>query len=111
MGSEIDLSAAAHQLARRYVFGGLGFWDALGEAARLDPRAGIEAFKSSVIYQLEKAVATLRDENRELHAEVKDLERQLDPVAAEAEAYEHEMESRLARERELEEDGRSSARG
>ena len=100
MGSQIDLFEAAHHLARRYVFGGLGFWDALNEATSLDPRSGIEAFKSSAIYQLERAVETLRGENGALKAEVKELERKLDPLAAEEEALEHEMESRLARERE-----------
>ncbi len=108
MGADGNFEAF-HNLARRYVLGGLSFWDALNEAARLDPRSGIEAFKSSAIYQLEKAVATLRAENGALKAEVKDLERQLDPFAAEAEAFEHEMESRLARERELEEERRWSA--
>ena len=77
MGSQIDLFEAARQLARRYVFGGLGFWDALTEATRLDPRSGIEAFKSSTIYQLERAVETLRGENGALKAEVKELERKL----------------------------------
>ncbi|MBI4611393.1 MAG: hypothetical protein HY726_20575 [Candidatus Rokubacteria bacterium] len=100
MGSQSDLFEAAHQLARRYVFGGLGFWDAIQEAARLDPRSGIEAFKSSAIYQLEKAVTMLQAENGELKTEIKELERKLDPFAAEEEAFEHEMESRLARERE-----------
>lgn len=100
---------AFHQLARRYVLGGLSFWDAINEAARLDPQAGIEGFKSSAIYQLEKAVAMLRAENLELKAEIHELERKLDPFAAEAEAFDHEMESRLAREREAEEERRWSA--
>jgi predicted RNase H-like nuclease (RuvC/YqgF family) len=90
---------AFHNLARHYVLGGLSFWDAITEAARLDPLAGIEGFKSSAIYQLEKAVATLQAENGALKAEIKELERKLDPFAAEEEAFEHEMESRLARER------------
>ena len=101
MGVESNHFETVHRLARRYVSDGLSFWDALDEASRLDPRSGIEAFKSSALYQLEKAVATLRAENLELHAEVKELERKLDPFAAETEAFEHEMESRLAREREV----------
>ena len=104
-----DQYEAFYQLARRYVLGGLSFWDAINEAARLDPRFGIEGFKSSTIYQLEKAVATLQAENGALKEEVRDLERKLDPFAAEAEAFEHEMESRLAREREAEEERRWSA--
>jgi len=95
-----DQYEAFQQLARRYVLGGLSFWDAINEAARLDPRFGIEGFKSSAIYQLEKAVAMLRAENGELKTEIKELEGKLDPFAAEEEAYEHEMESRLAHERE-----------
>jgi len=96
---------AFHNLARRYVLGGLSFWDAIQEAARLDPASGIESFKSSAIYQLERAVETLRGENGALKAEIKELERKLDPLAAEEEAFEHEMESR-----ELEEEQRWSAR-
>ena len=104
-----DQYDAFHNLARRYVLGGLSFWDAINEAARLDARFGIEAFKSSAIYQLEKAVATLQAENGALKEEVRELEHRLDPLAAEEEAFEHEMESRLARERELEEERRWSA--
>lgn len=40
---------AFHNLARRYVLGGLSFWDAITEAARLDPGSGIEGFKSSAL--------------------------------------------------------------
>jgi len=109
MGVPTDQFEAVRQLARRYVWDGLTFWDALGEAARLDPRHGIEAFKSSAIYQLEKAVATLRAENAELRAEIKEREHRLDPFAAEEEAFEHEMESRLAHEREVEAERRESA--
>ena len=104
-----DQYEAFQQLARRYVLGGLSFWEAIQEASRRDPQAGIEAFKSSTIYQLDKAVATLRAENGALKAEIKELERRLDPLGAEAEAYEHEMESRLAHARELEEEKQWSA--
>lgn len=104
-----DQYEAFQQLARRYVLGGLSFWDAINEAARLDPGSGIEAFKSSTIYQLEKAVATLQAENGAFKEEVRELERKLDPFAADKEAYEHEMESRLAREREREEERRCNA--
>ena len=94
MAVEPDLFEAAHRLARCYVRDGLSFWDAIQEAARLDPVGGIEAFKTSAMYQLERA------ESRELRAEIKELERRRDPAAAESEAYEREMESRLALERE-----------
>ncbi len=99
---------AVHTLARRYVLGALSFWDAITEAARLDPLTGIEAFKSSAIYQLERVVEPLRAENRALRVEIQELERRLDPSAAEEEAFEHEMEYRLAREREGEAERRSS---
>lgn len=100
MADEPDLFETTHRLARRYVEDGLSFWNALEEASRLDPASGIQRFMSSVLYQLEKALAAERAESRELRAEVKELERRLDPDAAESEAYEREMESRLARERE-----------
>jgi predicted RNase H-like nuclease (RuvC/YqgF family) len=109
MGVETNHREAFYHLARRYVLGGLSFWDALTEAARLDSCSGIETFKSSAIYQLEGAVETLRAENRELRAELKDLEQKLDPSDAEAEAFEREMESRLAREREVEGERRACA--
>ncbi len=109
MGVETDQRAAFSHLARRYVLGGLSFWDAITEAARLDPLTGIEAFKSSAIYQLEKAVATLRAETHALQAEIQELERQLNPFTAETEAFEHEIESRLAHEREAEAERRACA--
>ena len=100
MAVEPDLFEAARRLARRYVQDGLSFWDALEEASRLDPAVGIQRFMSSTLYQLEKALAAERAECRELREQVKGLERRLDPDVAESEAYEREMESRLARERE-----------
>ena len=100
MGVEMDLFEAAHRLARRYVRDGLSFWEALEEAARLDPVVGVARFMSSALYQLEKALAAERAESRDLRAEIKELERRLDPDAAESEAQEREIESRLARERE-----------
>ena len=100
MGDVLDRYDAAHRLARRYVEDGLSFWEALEEAARLDPPSGIQRFMSSALYQLEKALAAERAECRDLRAEVKELERRLDPDAAESEVYERETESRLARERE-----------
>jgi predicted RNase H-like nuclease (RuvC/YqgF family) len=102
MGVETSHSEGFRNLARHYVLGGLSFWDAITEAARLDSWSGIETFKSSAIYQLERAVETLCAENHALRTEIKELERKLDPFAAEEEAFEHEMESRLAREREVE---------
>ena len=109
MGVETNHREAFYHLAPRYVLGGLSFWDAINQAARLDSCSGIETFKSSAIYQLECAVETLRAENRELRAELKELEHRLDPFAAEAEAFEHEMESRLSREREVEGERRACA--
>lgn len=100
MGVEPDLFEAAHHLARRYVQDGLSFWEALEEASRLDPGSGIQRFMSSALYQLEKALAAERAVARELREHVKELERRLDPDAAESEAHEREMESCLARERE-----------
>jgi len=100
MGAETDCFEAAHRLARRYVRDGLSFWDALQEASRLDPAQGIERFKTSALYQLERALDAERAESRELREQLKELERRLDPEAAETEAYEREMEGRLARERE-----------
>jgi hypothetical protein len=70
MGVEIDLFEAAHRLARRYVRDGLSFWDALQEASRLDPAQGIERFKTSALYQLERALDAERAESRELRAEI-----------------------------------------
>ena len=100
MGAETDRFEAAHRLARRYVRDGLSFWEALEEASRLDPVVGIERFKTSALYQLEKALAAERAESRDLREQVRELERRLDPFAAESEAHEREIESRLARERE-----------
>jgi hypothetical protein len=100
MAVETDHFEAAHRLARRYVRDGLSFWDAIEEASRLDPVVGIARFMSSALYQVEKALAAERAESRELRAEIKELERRLDPDAAASEAWDREMESRLARERE-----------
>ena len=100
MAVEPDLFEAAHRLARRYVRDGLSFWEALEEASRLDPDVGVARFMSSALYQLEKALAAERAESRELREQVEQLERRLDPDAAEDEAREREIESRLARERE-----------
>ena len=100
MGAETDRFEAAHRLARRYVRDGLSFWEALEEASRLDPAQGIERFKTSALYQLEKALDAERAESEALRAEIKEVERRLDPDAAESEAQEREIESRLARERE-----------
>ena len=100
MGVQSDPFETAHRLARRYVRDGLSFWEALEEASRLDPAQGIERFKTSALYQLEKALAAERAESRALREQVKEIERRLDPYAAETEAYEREMESRLTRESE-----------
>jgi len=109
MGVEVDRYEALRCLARRYVWDGLSFWDALNGAARLDPAHGIEVFKSSALCQFERALDAARAENRQLRAEIKELEHRLDPLAAEEEAFEHEMESRLAREREVEAERRACA--
>ncbi len=50
--------------------------------------------------ELEVALAAVRAENRLLRARVRELERALHPDEAELEAYEREMERRLAGERE-----------
>ena len=55
---------------------------------------------SSALYQLERALDAERAESRELREQVKEMELRLDPDGAETEAWDREMESRLARERE-----------
>jgi hypothetical protein len=99
MGGEPDRFELLRRLARRYVWDGLGLWEALDEALRLDPVSGIQTFKSSALYQFEKALAVARAENRALRARVDEMERQLDPFADE-----REIQSRLARERERREE-------
>ena len=52
------------------------------------------------IAELETTVAALGAENRALRAEVQQLEHQLYPLESEIAAFEHEMDGRLALERE-----------
>ena len=59
-----------------------------------------EAGPSIQIGQLEEAVAALRAENRTLRTRIRGLEHELYPEEAELEAFEHEMEGRIAGERE-----------
>ncbi len=59
-----------------------------------------EVVRRDRIAQLETAVAALGAENRALRAEVRQLEHQLYPFEAETAAFEHEMDGRLALERE-----------
>ena len=47
-------------------------------------------------------LAALRAENRRLRAEVRELERELYPEAAEIEAWEREVDGRIAHERDRE---------
>ena len=53
---------------------------------------------------LEEALAAARAENRALRARVRELERELCPDEADLDAYEQEMESRLAHARETDKD-------
>ncbi len=59
-----------------------------------------EVARRNRIAELETSVAALRAENRALLAEVQELEHQLYPVESEIAAFEHEMDGRLALERE-----------
>ena len=59
-----------------------------------------EVVRRDRIAELEGTVTTLRTENRALRAEVQQLEHQLYPLEAEIAAFEHEMDGRLALERE-----------
>ena len=95
MSDEPHLFEAAHRLARRYAEDGLSFWEALEEASRLDPDVGVARFMSSALYQVEKALAAERAESRDLREQVKELERRLDPEAAESEARERERQAPL----------------
>lgn len=68
-----------------------------------------EAARRARIDESERAVATLsaenlalRTENRALRSEVSELERELYPEAAEIDAWEREVDSRIAHEREAE---------
>ena len=59
-----------------------------------------EVVRRDRVANLEPTVATLGAENRALRAEVQQLEHQLYPLESEIAAFEHEMDGRLALERE-----------
>ncbi len=59
-----------------------------------------EVVRPDRVAELETAVASLGAENRALRAEVQQLEHQLYPRESEIAAFEHEMDGRLALERE-----------
>ena len=59
-----------------------------------------EVVRRDRVAELETTVTALRAENRALLAEVRELEHQLYPLEAEIDAFEHEMDGRLALERE-----------
>ena len=59
-----------------------------------------EVVRVGRIAELEETVTALRAENRELLTEVRQLEHQLYPLESEIAAFEHEMDGRLALERE-----------
>ena len=68
-----------------------------------------EATRRARIDELERAVAALgtenhalRTENRALRSQIRELERELCPEAAEIDAWEREVDSRIAHEREAE---------
>ena len=72
-----------------FMLDSLGLRHAHDEVARRDR-----------IAELEGAVTALGAENRALRAEVQQLEHQLYPLESEIAAFEHEMDGRLALERE-----------
>ena len=57
--------------------------------------------------ELERTVATLRSENATLRAEILELERQLYPADVDIDAFEREIDSRVAGEREVDTDRES----
>ncbi len=59
-----------------------------------------EVVRRNRIAELETTVAALSTENRALRIEVQELEHQLHPLESEIAAFEHEMDGRLALERE-----------
>ena len=61
-----------------------------------------DATRRARIDELERAVAALGTENRALRSQIRELERELCPEAAEIDDWEREVESRIAHEREAE---------
>ena len=59
-----------------------------------------EVVRRDRVAELEMTVAALGAENRALRTEVRELEHQLYPLESEIAAFEHEMDGRLALERE-----------
>ena len=59
-----------------------------------------EVVRRDGIAELETTFTALRAENHALRAEVRQLEQQLYPLESEIAAFEHEMDGRLALERE-----------
>ena len=59
-----------------------------------------EVVRRDRIAELEETLTALRAENRALLAEVRELERELYPEATELEAWEREVDSRIAGERD-----------
>lgn len=59
-----------------------------------------EVVRRDRVAELEAAVAALSAENRALRAEVQQLEHQLYPLESEIAEFEHEMDGRLALERD-----------
>ena len=59
-----------------------------------------EVVRRNRVAELETAVTALGAENRALRTEVQDLERQLYPIESEIDAFEREMDGRLALARE-----------
>jgi len=59
-----------------------------------------EAYRGARLLELEQQVPALLSENRRLRQRVAQLERELNPDEAELDAFEREIDSRLAGERE-----------
>ncbi len=73
-------------------------------AFALDHVFGRPAESAPTREELERTVATLRSENATLRAEIRELERELYPADADIDAFEREIDSRVAGEREREVD-------
>ena len=89
MENPINLIAEHQRRTLDFMLDSLGLRHAHDEVVRRDR-----------IAELETIVTALGAENRALRTEVRELEQQLYPLETEIAAFEHEMDGRLALERE-----------